>query len=111
MNYRIFLMLALFGAAAAQANPIEAPNQASIMGSETSVKCSAASDDLDTIMQNADHGARYKFDSSTIIGRMNIDAYNFALQNKDDAARQQFITQALSNCIVESNKFATAKIE
>lgn len=111
MNYRIFLTLALFSATAAQAHSIEAENQASVKGAEISAECSSAYDGLNTIMQNADRGARYKFDPSTIIGRMNIDAYNFALQNKEDAARQQFMTQALNHCIMDSTKSTTGEIK
>lgn len=111
MNYRIFLTLALFSATAAQAHTIEAQNQASVQGTEISADCSSAFDGLNTIMQNADRGARYKFDASTIIGRMNIDAYNFALQNKEDAARQKFMTQALKNCLMDSTKSASGEIK
>jgi hypothetical protein len=97
MKYWIFLTLGLFSWTAAQAHSIEAEGQN--QGDEIKAECQTKSDNLNTIMQNADRGARYKFDPSTVTGRMNIEAYNFALQNTDDAARQYFLSQALDNCI------------
>lgn len=111
MSYRIFLTLALFSVTAAQAHSIEAADQTSVQSTEITAECSSAAEGLNTIMQNADHGARYKFDSSTIIGRMNIVAYNFAIKNKEDVDRQQFMTQALNNCIIDSTKSATGEIK
>jgi hypothetical protein len=109
MKYWIFLTLALFGGTAAQAQSIEAEGQN--RGDEINAECQTTSHNLNTIMQNADRGARYKFDPSTVIGRMNIEAYNFALQHKEDAARQQFLSQAVDNCIRDSKKAVAAKIK
>lgn len=66
-------------------------------------KCQTQANQLGEIMSNADAGARYKFDSNTIEGRRGMAAHDFALNNKDELARQDYLTTALSTCIRDSS--------
>lgn len=66
-------------------------------------KCQTQANQLGEIMSNADAGARYKFDPNTIEGRRGMAAYDFALNNKDEVARQEYLTGELSTCIRDSS--------